>query len=330
MLLGFLFTLVGLGVLTFGADHFVKGAARLAIHHQVSPVVVGAVLLGFGTSAPEMVVSGIAAGEGRLDIAVGNVIGSNVANISLVLAAGATIAVIPVIPVSSQTIRREIPISVASVALFALLIQGTIERWEGAVLAAAIGIFVYATIKSSGSDDEFDGEITSVAGETLIHTRREYLRATAGLVSVVASSWFIVEGAGQIAEALDLSSGFVGFTLVALGTSAPELVTSVQAARQGETGLLIGNLLGSNVFNSLAVGGIIGLVGPGIVSDTTLSETGSLLMVGICLVSAAFMVHGVGVGRTKGFILFLLWILSIVLLSGGESVEVTVGSLSAL
>ena len=327
MLLGFLFTLVGLGVLTFGADHFVKGAARLAIHHQVSPVVVGAVLLGFGTSAPEMVVSGIAAGEGRLDIAVGNVIGSNVANISLVLAAGATIAVIPV---SSQTIRREIPISVASVALFALLIQGTIERWEGAVLAAAIGIFVYATIKSSGSDDEFDGEITSVTGETLIHTRREYLRATAGLVSVVASSWFIVEGAGQIAEALDLSSGFVGFTLVALGTSAPELVTSVQAARQGETGLLIGNLLGSNVFNSLAVGGIIGLVGPGIVSDTTLSETGSLLMVGICLVSAAFMVHGVGVGRTKGFILFLLWILSIVLLSGGESVEVTVGSLSAL
>ena len=327
MLLGFLFTLVGLGVLTFGADHFVKGAARLAIHHQVSPVVVGAVLLGFGTSAPEMVVSGIAAGEGRLDIAVGNVTGSNVANISLVLAAGATIAVIPV---SSQTIRREIPISVASVALFALLIQGTIERWEGAVLAAAIGIFVYATIKSSGSDDEFDGEITSVAGETLIHTRREYLRATAGLVSVVASSWFIVEGAGQIAEALDLSSGFVGFTLVALGTSAPELVTSVQAARQGETGLLIGNLLGSNVFNSLAVGGIIGLVGPGIVSDTTLSETGSLLMVGICLVSAAFMVHGVGVGRTKGFILFLLWILSIVLLSGGESVEVTVGSLSAL
>jgi len=327
MLLGFLFTLVGLGVLTLGADHFVKGAARLAIHHQVSPVVVGAVLLGFGTSAPEMVVSGIAAGEGRLDIAVGNVIGSNVANISLVLAAGATIAVIPV---SSQTIRREIPISVASVALFALLIQGTIERWEGAVLAAAIGIFVYATIKSSGSDDEFDGEITSVTGETLIHTRREYLRATAGLVSVVASSWFIVEGAGQIAEALDLSSGFVGFTLVALGTSAPELVTSVQAARQGETGLLIGNLLGSNVFNSLAVGGIIGLVGPGIVSDTTLSETGSLLMVGICLVSAAFMVHGVGVGRTKGFILFLLWILSIVLLSGGESVEVTVGSLSAL
>ena len=327
MLLGFLFTLVGLGVLTLGADHFVKGAARLAIHHQVSPVVVGAVLLGFGTSAPEMVVSGIAAGEGRLDIAVGNVIGSNVANISLVLAAGATIAVIPV---SSQTIRREIPISVASVALFALLIQGTIERWEGAVLAAAIGIFVYATIKSSGSDDEFDGEITSVTGETLIHTRREYLRATAGLVSVVTSSWFIVEGAGQIAEALDLSSGFVGFTLVALGTSAPELVTSVQAARQGETGLLIGNLLGSNVFNSLAVGGIIGLVGPGIVSDTTLSETGSLLMVGICLVSAAFMVHGVGVGRTKGFILFLLWILSIVLLSGGESVEVTVGSLSAL
>ena len=327
MLLGLLFALVGLGVLTFAADHFVKAAARLAIHHQVSPVVVGAVLLGFGTSAPEMVVSGIAAGQGRLDIAVGNIIGSNVANMSLVLAAAATIAVVPV---SGQTARREIPISVASVAVFALLIQGTIERWEGGVLAATIGLFIYATLKASGSDRELDDEITSVTIETLIDSRREYLRSMVGLTVVVASSWFIVEGAGRIAEALDLSDGFVGFTLVALGTSAPELVTSVQAARQGETDLLIGNLLGSNVFNSLAVGGIIGLVGPGIISDTTMSETGSLLMVGICLVSGAFMVCGASVGRTKGFILFLLWVLSVVLLSGGESVEVAVGSLGAL
>jgi len=289
-------------------------------------VVVGAVLLGFGTSAPEMVVSGIAAGEGRLDIAVGNIIGSNVANVSLVLAAA---TVVVVIPVNSQAVRRGIPVSVASVTVFALLLQGTIERWEGAVLAAMVVLFIYSTLKSSGSGDEFVGEITSVSGDTLVNVRREYSRATAGLIAVVASSWFIVDGAGRIAEALDLSGGFIGFTLVALGTSAPELVTSVQAARQGETGLLVGNLLGSNVFNSLAVGAIIGLVGPGAISDATLAETGSLLMVGICLVSGAFMVHRASVGRTKGFILFLLWVLSVVLLSGGENVGVAVDSLGA-
>ncbi len=323
MLLGLLFALSGLGVLTIAADHFVKGAARLAVHYQVSPVVVGAVLIGFGTSAPEMVVSGIAAGQGRLDIGVGNIIGSNVANISLVLAAATSVAVIPV---NSRTVRREIPISVASVAVFALLIQGTIERWEGALLAAMIGLFLYSTLKSSGAEQELDEEIATFTGDTVVDTRREFLRAGVGLVAVVASSWFIVEGADLIAEALDLSGGFVGFTLVALGTSAPELVTSVQAARQGETDLLVGNLLGSNVFNSLAVGGIIGLVGPGVIPDSTLGETGALLMVIICLISAAFMVHRASVGRTKGFILFFLWVTSVVVLAGGESVEATGGS----
>jgi len=324
MFLGLLFALGGLGVLTVAADHFVKGAARLAVHYRVAPVVVGAVLIGFGTSAPEMVVSGIAAGQGRLDIGVGNIIGSNVANISLVLAAATTVAVIPV---NSRTVRREIPISVASVAVFALLIQGTVERWEGALLAVMIGLFLYSTLRSSSADTELDDEIVGITGGRAIRIRLEYGRALAGLVAVVLSSWCIVEGAGRVAEALDLSGGFVGFTLVALGTSAPELVTSVQAARQGETDLLVGNLLGSNVFNSLAVGGIIGLVGPGAIPDSTLGETGSLLMVIICLVSAAFMVHRASVGRTKGFILFFMWVVSVVILSGGETVEVTLSPL---
>ncbi len=319
MFLGLAFALGGLGVLTVAADHFVKGAARLAMHYRVSPVVVGAVLIGFGTSAPEMVVSGIAAGQGRLDIGVGNIIGSNVANISLVLAAATTVAVIPV---NSRTVRREIPISVASVAVFALLIQGTVERWEGGLLAVMIALFLYSTLRSSGADAELDDEIAGIAGASEVRTAVESLRALAALVAVVASSWFIVEGAERVADALDLSGGFVGFTLVALGTSAPELVTSVQAARQGETDLLVGNLLGSNVFNSLAVGGIIGLVGPGAIPDTTLGETGSLLMVIICLVSAAFMVHRASVGRTKGFILFFMWVVSVVILSGGESAVV--------
>lgn len=319
MILGLVFAVGGLIVLTFAADHFVAGAARIAVFYKISPVVIGAVLIGFGTSAPEMVVSGIAAGQGDLDIGVGNIIGSNVANISLVLAAAAAVAVIPV---SSATLRREVPISVASVIVFALLVQGEISRLEGALLAALIVTFlVFILMSSSGTDESFDDDVSDIVGDEPVELWKEAFRALVGLSFVVGSSWFIVDGADRVAQALDLTGGFVGFTLVALGTSAPELVTSVQAARQGETELLVGNLLGSNVFNSLAVGGIIGLVGPGPVLDTTLAETGSILMVGIVIVSAVFMVVGGSVGRKKAFVLFFLWVVSVVVLSGGESTE---------
>ena len=319
MILGLIFAVAGLIVLAFAADHFVAGAARVAAFYKVSPVVIGAVLVGFGTSAPEMVVSGIAAGQGDLDIGVGNIIGSNVANISLVLAAA---AVVRTIPVDSATLRREVPISVASVLVFALLVQGEITRFEGALLALLIFSFLVVVLRSSSSSDvSFDDDVDGIVGDSPVEVWREAFRALAGFVFVVGSSYFIVDGAERVANALELSGGFVGFTLVALGTSAPELITSVQAARQGETELLVGNLLGSNVFNSLAVGGIIGLVGPGPVLDTTLAETGSVLMVGIVFTSAVFMLIGGSVGRNKAFVLFFLWVVSVVVLSGGDTAE---------
>ena len=319
MILGLIFAVAGLIVLAFAADHFVAGAARLAVFYDVSPVVIGAVLIGFGTSAPEMVVSGIAAGQGDLDIGVGNIIGSNVANISLVLAAA---AVVRTIPVDSATLRREVPISVASVIVFALLVQGEITRFEGGIFVALILAFLVFVLRSSSSSDaSFDDDVVGIVGDKPVEVGREAARALIGLALVVVSSYFIVDGAERVANALELSGGFVGFTLVALGTSAPELVTSVQAARQGETELLVGNLLGSNVFNSLAVGGIIGLVGPGPVLDTTLAETGSILMVVIVITSAVFMLIGGSVGRNKAFVLFFLWAVSVVVLSGGDTAE---------
>ena len=319
MILGLIFAVAGLIVLAFAADHFVAGAARLAVFYEVSPVVIGAVLIGFGTSAPEMVVSGIAAGQGDLDIGVGNIIGSNVANISLVLAAA---AVVRTIPVDLATLRREVPISVASVIVFALLVQGEITRFEGGIFVALILAFLVFVLRSSSSSDaSFDDDVVGIVGDKPVEVGREAARALIGLALVVVSSYFIVDGAERVANALELSGGFVGFTLVALGTSAPELVTSVQAARQGETELLVGNLLGSNVFNSLAVGGIIGLVGPGPVLDTTLAETGSVLMVVIVITSAVFMLIGGSVGRNKAFVLFFLWAVSVVVLSGGDTAE---------
>ncbi len=313
MVLGLVFVSIGLVLLTLSADRFVAAAARLAFHYQVSPVVVGAVLIGFGTSAPEMVVSGIAAAGGDLDIGVGNVIGSNVANVSLVLAAA---AVIRVVPVESVTIRREVPISVASCLVFALLVQGEISRVDGLILAALIGIFLVGVLRTGSAEDlTFVDDVASIVEGPAVSIRAEAWRTAGGLLGVVLSAWLVVDGASRLAEAFGLSGGFVGFTLVALGTSAPELVTSVQAARQGETELLVGNLLGSNIFNSLAVGGVIGLVGPGPVLNTEMAETGSILMMVIVATSALFMVFGRSVGRSKAFILFFMWVIAVVLLS---------------
>jgi len=311
--IGFLFAIGGLIALTFASDQFVKGAARLATIFRVAPVVVGAVVIGFGTSAPEMVVSGVAAFDNNLDIGVGNVVGSNAANISLVLAAATFVTVIPV---QSRTLRREAPISVAAVVVFALLIQGGLERWEGALLAGLLAVVLISVLRSARADDPLAGEVEELLGDEQHFVRLESIRTTIGLVVVAASAWFIVDGAMRIAEELDLSGGFVGFTLIAVGTSAPELVTALAAARQGETELLIGNLLGSNVFNSLAVGGVIGLVGPGLVLDTRLAEWGSLLMIGIVVLSWVFMTTGKRVTKREGIILLSLWIASVIVLSG--------------
>jgi cation:H+ antiporter len=318
MLTGLVFALGGLSVLTLASDQFVKGAARLAVIFRVAPVIVGAVVIGFGTSAPEMVVSGLAAFNDDLDIGVGNVIGSNVANISLVLAAASFVTVIPV---TSTTIRREAPISVAAVLVFAGFVQGDLNQWEGAVLAALLALVLASVLRAAKDDDPLVGDIEELVGDEQHSVGIETVRTLIGLVIVAASAWFIVEGATQIADELDLSGGFVGFTLVAVGTSTPELVTALTAARQGETELLIGNLLGSNVFNSLAVGGVIGIVGPGPVLDTRLAEWGSLLMIAIVVISWLMMMTGKRVTRREGVVLLLLWIASVVILSGGEPAE---------
>ena len=314
MLLGLVFSVVGLGVLSLAADQFVRGAARLAVVLRLAPIVVGAVVVGFGTSAPEMLVSGLAAANGRLDIGAGNIIGSNVANISLVLGAASFVAVVPV---SSSVVRRDAAVSVAAVVMFALLVQGELGRLEGLVLLAALGAWFVLVLRGARTgDSEVDmDDLSEIVGEDPPALGIETLRTVVSLALVAGSAYILVEGAERVAEALNLSGGFVGYTMVAVGTSAPELVTAVAAARQRETELLVGNLLGSNVFNSLAVGGVIGLVGPGPVGDHALQTRGSLMMVVICVVSWADMAIGHRVSRIDGVVLLGLWVVSIVLLA---------------
>ena len=313
MVVGLVLSVVGLAALSLAADQFVRGAARLAVVLRMAPVVVGAVVVGFGTSAPEMLVSTLAAANGRLDIGVGNIVGSNVANISLVLGAASFVSVVPVSP---GVLRREAAVSVAAVVLFALLVQGDLGRVEGLVLAAALLAWFVLVLRGARTGKADMEDLSDIVGEDPPALGVEALRTVVSLALVAGSAYVLVEGAERVAEALDLSGGFVGYTMVAVGTSAPELVTGVAAARQRETELLVGNLLGSNVFNSLAVGGAIGLVGPGPVGDVAVQTLGSLMMVVICVVSWVDMAVGHRVSRIDGVMLLGLWAGSIALLAG--------------
>ena len=240
----------GLLVLAVGADQLVIGASRLAFARGISPIVIGALVIGFGTSAPEMLVSGLAAADGDVDLGVGNIIGSNVANLSLVLGVSALVAAVAVggrfIRVANSTLWREGVVSIAAALLFWLLVQDGLERWEGFVLLAA---FVLAMTAILWRPSHVDSAVDLVSTKGPISQRNELFRTVLGLAATVVGAQLAVEGAVDIAHQVGLGSGFVGLSVVAFGTSLPELITGVQAARRGEADLLVGNILGSNTFN---------------------------------------------------------------------------------
>ncbi len=319
--------LIGLFLLSKAADLFVDGAVAVASAAKLSPVVVGAVVVGFGTSAPELLVSGIAAAQGitedkegnitnGLDVALGNVVGSNVANITLVL--GVAALVVPLL-VTKAVIVREAPISLASVALFAFFTIGGIALWEGVIMLVAL-VAILSWIVFGGNEDsveEVEVEEGRSVGQSLAIT-------LGGLVGTVIGAQLMVWGAVGLAAAVGLSGGFVGFTLIAIGTSLPELVTAVAAARKGETELILGNLLGSNMFNSLAVGGVIGLVGSGNFDDRLAAEYGVVAMVVVAVMTWVFMVTRRKITRIEAAILLSSYVFVILLISDlsvGESIR---------
>lgn len=305
---------VGFVLLTVASDHFVLGAARVAAHLRLSTVVIGAVVIGFGTSAPEMIVSALAAGQGSLDIAAGNIIGSNIANLSLVL--GLAALVTPVI-VASPTMRREAPLSLGSVVLFAVLVQGGLTRLEGIVLGVGLAAALGLILRNAREDDpEISDEVDEYLGDEESHpVTRESLRTFAGLVGTLVAAQILVLSATDLAAGLGLEEGFVGLTIVAIGTSLPELAAALQAARKDETDLIVGNLLGSNLFNSLGVGAIAGLVGPGALTDTSLETAGVILMVAVAVLATVAMRTAHRVVRWEGLVLIVAYLAALPLLA---------------
>jgi cation:H+ antiporter len=249
----------GLLLLSYAADRFVLGAARLSTALRVSPVLIGALVIGFGTSAPELLVSVLATLRGAQDIAFGNVVGSNTANVLLVLGAAAVFSPLVVGP---KTLRRELPLMLAAIFALALVtFDGRVRWWEGALLLLgallAVAVIVVIALRDREAAAALEAEVAEFEGEQASLPRSAVL-ALAGLTGTLIGAQMLVSGAVGLSRALGVSEAVVGLTIVAIGTSLPELVTAVAAARQRETDLVVGNILGSNIFNSLLVAGASG------------------------------------------------------------------------
>ncbi len=316
MLLGVLAIIAGVTALAWAADQFVLGAARVALIRNVPALVVGVVIVGFGTSAPELLVSALAVLDDNTAVAVGNVVGSNLANLTLLLGIG---AVIVALTVESRTVRLEAPIVLVATIAFALAVQGGIQRWEGVLLAAglvgSIIVISRAPRRTSGEQDAIDDEVIELADAEHHRFGVEVARTVVGLVATVATAQLLLWGALRVADETGLSGGFVGVTLVAVGTSLPELVTVIQSARRRETDLIVGNLLGSNLFNALAVGGVIGILGAPALDDTTLTIVGVGAAIVAAVLATAAMATRRTVTRTEGIVLIVVYIATIPLLA---------------
>ncbi len=261
MLIDLVLILVGLVVLTGGAEGLVRGGAALALRLGITPLAVGLTVVAFGTSSPELVVSLSTALDGRGDLAVGNVVGSNIFNVAFILGVA---ALVRPAAAHAQVVRVDVPIVIASSALLvALLADGRLGAIEGTVLLAGAGAYTGYTLWAARREAP---AIQAEAGEAMPDASgplwRDAAYVAGGLVLLVAGARMLVTGAVSIAEAAGLSEAVIGLTILAAGTSLPELATSVVAALRGQSDIAIGNVVGSNIFNVLGILGVTAIVSP--------------------------------------------------------------------
>ncbi len=323
MLMSIAAVLVGLAVLVWSADRFVDGAAAIAHHLGVSNLIIGITIIGFGTSAPEIAVSIIAVLEEVPGIAIGNAIGSNIANIGLIL--GVTALLAP-IPVARSIMRKEYPLlAVATVVLVACLYDLWLGPLEGvilvALLAATLTYMVYLHRHGGMVDAAMAAEVEEIVAEEFIgeddedeesmSSGKAWFWVLLGLVLLVGSSRALVWGASNIATSLGVSDLVIGLTIVALGTSLPELAASIASLKKSVPDLAVGNIIGSNLFNSLAVVGIPPLLG-GFAVDSAALYRDLPVMVGLTLLlflmSWSFRDGDAQLARGKGVVLTLIFV----------------------
>ncbi|WP_322803185.1 calcium/sodium antiporter [Vibrio alfacsensis] len=282
--------IVGLVLLVWSADKLVFGSAALARNVGISPLVIGMTILAMGSSAPEMMVSATAAWDGKTDTAVGNVLGSNIANIALIL--GIT-ALIKPLSISSAVIRRELPLMIAVTVLAGILLwDNHLGFYEGVLLFVLFGGFLYAMLKISRKEqkagDAFIEEQEAEIPEG-VSNPKAIMWVVIGLILLPIAASVLVDNAVIIAKYFGMSDLVIGLTIIAVGTSLPELAASLAGVLKGEDDMAVGNIIGSNVFNILAVMGLPGIINPSMLSEYAMGRDFwvmlgvSLLLVAMCL-----------------------------------------------
>ncbi|MEN8113178.1 MAG: sodium:calcium antiporter [Actinomycetota bacterium] len=311
MLLDLLRIAVGLVALIYAADRLVRSAVRISRAFGVSVVLIGAVIVGFGTSVPEFVVSALAAISGNLDLAVSNVVSSNTSNVTLVLG---TAAVLTPIVAQRRIIKREGALMFAAVAvLAAFLANGWLDAWEGFILFGLLGLAIWMMIRWSAAnqrgaaiqaDGVADAEADDEGSGSLDMWRRrvgkEILIGVAALIVTVIAADFLLDGVIGLGVRFGLNAVFLGL-ITGVGTSLPELAAGIAAARHREPELVLGNVLGSNVFNSLGVIGLAAIIGPGQLTEITIPFLA--IMVGSAFLAGVFSITGQRINRTEGWVL---------------------------
>ncbi|ENM6207513.1 calcium/sodium antiporter [Vibrio parahaemolyticus] len=311
MLLATLAIIFGFALLVWSADKFVEGAAASANYAGMPPLLIGMLVVGFGTSAPEMVVSAMAAMDGNPALALGNALGSNIVNITLILG---TTAIIAPIAVHSSIIRKELPILLTvTLGVGAMLWNYHISMLEAWVLIGGFFLLIGWSIRSAlrSRGDHLEQEMNEELASQTLSLKSSIFWLVVGLVLLIVSSRILVWGAVEIPQQLGVSDLLIGLTIVALGTSLPELAASIVAARKGEHDIAIGNVVGSNMFNSLAVIGIAGTIEPisNIGAEAFWRDWTSMLFVTVLLMFTAVRFgKSQTISRTEGSVLLLCYL----------------------
>lgn len=303
--------ILGLVLLILGGDFLVKGASRIALRFNVSSLVIGLTIVAFSTSAPELLVSLNAAFKEAPDFAMGNVVGSNISNLGLVLGVACLFGYIPI---HRGTATRDwFTAMLASTLLYLFTLDGDLIFWEGAVLFACLVIYLSILLLKTKKDQvKLDYSIEPDKDTPFEKFKDVFLLMIGGACLYFGSNWFI-DGAADIATELGVSQRIIGLTILAIGTSLPELVTSVIAAKKGETDLALGNLLGSNIFNVLSILGITSMVHPLEVNQMII-DSDMIWMLGITLAILPLMLLRKRLGTPSGIILLLGYTTYIILI----------------
>lgn len=306
MILNVLFILVGIVLVLWGADRLTDGAVAVAEKMKMPQIVIGLTIVAMGTSMPEFCVSLVSALKGTTDLAVGNIVGSNIFNTLLIVGVSAWVAPMTIL---KSTVRKDIPFALfASVILFIMCLDGNISRLDAGILFVLFLVFMYVTLKGAKTkDDDTTAKTDSIEdNKKPMATWLSIVWIIVGLACLIGGSNLFVEGATKVAEHIGVSEAVIGLTIVAGGTSLPELATSVVSARKGNSGIAIGNVLGSNVFNILAILGVTGVITPMHLQGITMLDL-SMMVVSTLLVWL-FSFTKYKIARWEGIVLTIVFI----------------------